>query len=749
MDIESLEAPAPRRPPAVLFLLSSLVMGGSERKTVRLVNALWARGWNVQVAYIDSHRRVPAPLLEELEPEVPRRCLERRWRYSPPAVLRLRNYLRQQRITAIVCVNLHPLFYAAPLLWGRGGRDRPTLVALINTTDFRSRRDALLSVGYRWLLRLPDRIVFGCRHQARAWMETFRVPAGSSVHIYNGTDTQRFRPPPKQLGETAGGGELRVGMVAQLRPEKNHRELLLAIQMLLREGCPVRLRLIGSGSEYPRLRALARSLGIERQVEFLGEQGDVRPALAWMDVFVLTSSRVETFSNAALEAMAMAKPVILTRVGGAQEMVTDGHDGFTYPSGEPARLAELLKCLAKNPEERRRLGENARRTVELRFSFARMVRDFEELLKQGAITPAGGKTAQRSRRSIVVLATEAGGSGGVAAVISGYQKASLQEQWAMEHIVTHCDGSVGCKLATGGRALFRYLSMLLHRQVAVAHVHTASRMSFLRKSIFIVLSKAFGIPVIVHLHGAEFDRFYRDEVGAVTRFAIRAVLRSADKVIVLSDYWRQFMSRVVDADRVVTISNAVALPQPGRDTPRSRRVAVLFLGRIGDRKGFFDLLEAVARLVRNGHDIELLAAGDGEVARAAAEVSRLGIASRVHLLGWLNGPAKEDAMRRADVFCLPSYAEGLPMALLEAMSVGMPVITSPVGGVPEAVSDQEVGYLVPPGDVDALEAALRRLVTDPGLRQKMGAAARRRIETRFSLQAMQEKLEVVYRELGA
>jgi glycosyltransferase involved in cell wall biosynthesis len=138
--------------------------------------------------------------------------------------------------------------------------------------------------------------------------------------------------------------------------------------------------LAGTGPERDRLQQLSVALGIAKQVHFLGRMHDVRSALATMDVFVLPSVSVETFSNAALEAMAMRLPVILSDIAGAAEMITDGEDGFLYKKNDMQRLADLLVRLDADRQLGRRLGQRARETVLARFNIERMIDDYESVL---------------------------------------------------------------------------------------------------------------------------------------------------------------------------------------------------------------------------------------------------------------------------------------------------------------------------------------------------------------------------------
>src|SRR5690606_10741799 len=228
---------------------------------------------------------------------------------------------------------------------------------------------------------------------------------------------------------------------------------------------------------------------------------------------------------------------------------------------------------------------------------------------------------------------------------------------------------------------------------------------------------------------------------------VRFFLERASRVLALSEQWSRELARIAPRARVRTLPNAVYV----RETPRVRDssvpLRVLFAGRIGARKGTFDLLAAFARIASR-FDATLVCAGDGECDALMARAAELGISDRVTCPGWLRGPAMNAEFGRACTFVLPSHAEGLPMALLEAMSHGLPVIATPVGGIPEVIEHGRNGLLVPPGDIDALERALTSVLEAPAERSRLGSAARETIEARFSLRTAIEQLAAIYREFG-
>jgi glycosyltransferase involved in cell wall biosynthesis len=184
-----------------------------------------------------------------------------------------------------------------------------------------------------------------------------------------------------------------VGMCAVFRPEKNHLQLVEALARLRGRGIAARALLIGDGPMRPAIEARARSLGVD--IVITGLQGDVRPFLAASDALALCSTSVETFSLAALEAMALGRPVVLSDIGGAADMVRPGREGFLFPAGDTLALVERLAALA-DADLRCRIGASARETVEARFSERAMVDSYERLLQELALTRRQRENLRRS-----------------------------------------------------------------------------------------------------------------------------------------------------------------------------------------------------------------------------------------------------------------------------------------------------------------------------------------------------------------
>lgn len=349
-------------------------------------------------------------------------------------------------------------------------------------------------------------------------------------------------------------------------------------------------------------------------------------------------------------------------------------------------------------------------------------------------------------RRVVMLGTAPQTRGGISAVVEAWRAGGLLERWPVDYVATHCDGGAAAKLIAAARGLRRYFSLLLEHRRVLVHVHCASRASFWRKCVFMAIAHAARCPVVLHLHGGGFARFYEDECGPLRRRLVRHVLGRAACVIALTEHWRAWLAGVTGHPNVVCIPNPVrAHPAPAR---RGRRDVVLFFGRIEEAKGMPELLRAFAALRASVPDAELVCAGSGGIEAATRQAEALGIGGAVRFPGWVGEAEKRAWLARASVFVLPSRAEGLPMSLLEAMAAGVPVVASAVGGIPDVVKHGVNGLLVAPGDTLDLLRAMRRLLREPQLAAALGAAGRETVRAQHAPEQALARLGEVYASLG-
>lgn len=173
-------------------------------------------------------------------------------------------------------------------------------------------------------------------------------------------------------------------------------------------------------------------------------------------------------------------------------------------------------------------------------------------------------------------------------------------------------------------------------------------------------------------------------------------------------------------------------------------IGILYTGTVNHRKGYADMVKAFAKVAHKHKDWQIVFAGNGEIEQGKAMAESLGISSQTVWLGWVRGDEKYKAFREASIFCLPSYAEGFPMSVLDAWSYGLPVITTPVGGIPDVAKDGENMLLFNPGDVDALAECMERMISDKELRDKISMASLEFARVRFNIKTINKEIEDLY-----
>lgn len=336
--------------------------------------------------------------------------------------------------------------------------------------------------------------------------------------------------------------------------------------------------------------------------------------------------------------------------------------------------------------------------------------------------------------------------GGVSSVVNGYYEAALDEACELTYLPTMEDGSQWKKLWVAVRARIRFEGLLPKHDIL--HVHMSSDKSFFRKALFIRRAKRAGKKIIIHLHGSTFDLFYKERCSDRQRTQVRRIFAMADRVIALSEDWKRFLvESICAAEKIEVMYNGVIMPDAFQRDYENKNI--LFLGRLGERKGIYDLLAVLPELLKKYPDAQVYLGGDGEV-KAVEEICRRdAMTSQVHLLGWVRGAEKEELLKKCSIYTLPSYHEGMPMSVLEAMSYGMAVASTYVGGIPHVIEDGENGMLCSPGSTEELCRALDGLLRDAALRRRLGEKAAQTIRERFDVGQNVKRLLALYESLLA
>lgn len=363
-----------------MFVTGSLAHGGAERHSITLMNRLAERRHECHAVYIKGGTQQLDRL--RLRDGATLLCLDAARYLDLPALGRFASHISRIQPSVIVAANPYALMYTSLAM--RLARRRVPLVVTFHSSRLLGLKEQLQMAAYRPLFWGADCAVFVCENQRRYWRRRGVFSRRNEV-IYNGVDTVEF----SAAHDSAAGARMRaalglrdadyvIGIAAVLRPEKNHLQLVDAIALLRAKGIPARALIIGDGPMRTAVEARARARKVANDVLITGFQHDVRPHVAACDVMTLCSF-TEAFSLAALEAMALGKPVVHAEVGGAAEMISPGHNGYLFPVGDTGAFVGALTALADR-RDARCMGGNARRVVEARFSAEIMVQRYEEVL---------------------------------------------------------------------------------------------------------------------------------------------------------------------------------------------------------------------------------------------------------------------------------------------------------------------------------------------------------------------------------
>lgn len=345
---------------------------------------------------------------------------------------------------------------------------------------------------------------------------------------------------------------------------------------------------------------------------------------------------------------------------------------------------------------------------------------------------------------VCMIVPDAAVKGGIASVVNGYRGSALESRYRVTYIESYRDGSKWDKLWKALKSYRSFRRLLKTDRPDLVHIHSSFGPSFYRKMPFIFWSASEKIPVVNHIHGAEFDVFY-EKASAAKRRRVRSVYRKCTRFVVLSEEWKEKIAQIVSTDKIDVIENYCALPEE-RHQAKRRRNQILFLGALEERKGCYDIPLILERVKRKCPDARLVMAGDGQMRQVREAFDRKKLLSDVEFTGWVQGQEKERLLRQSSVFLFPSYNEGMPIAVLEAMSYGLGIVTTTVGGIPQLIDHRRSGFLEAPGDLTAMAEDVGELIQDDGLCRNMGEEARKTAEEKYSLKTHLQKLEETYRK---
>jgi glycosyltransferase involved in cell wall biosynthesis len=356
---------------------------------------------------------------------------------------------------------------------------------------------------------------------------------------------------------------------------------------------------------------------------------------------------------------------------------------------------------------------------------------------------------------IVILGPHRAAISGVSTHVNLLMDSALREDYELVHFQVgsegRAEGAVGrlLRLALSPLALF---ATIVFRQAALVHINTSlNTRAYWRDLAYLLVAKLLRARVVYQVHGGELPEDFFKGRHALTAF-LRWTLTLPDLVAVLASSELDAYGRFVPEQDVIALPNGIDCRPfahiPTVLTQSSDPLRLIYIGRIAREKGLYESLQALRLALELGVDARLTVAGAGpEEARLRRYAAALGIAQRATFVGPVFGSDKVNLLAGADVMLLPSYAEGLPYALLEAMAAGVPVLATPVGAIPDVVTPGTHGYLVPIRDGKSLAEALALMSGDRERLSWMSRACRRRVRAAYSIERLAGELAVRYRDL--
>lgn len=330
--------------------------------------------------------------------------------------------------------------------------------------------------------------------------------------------------------------------------------------------------------------------------------------------------------------------------------------------------------------------------------------------------------------------------GGMTTVVDNYFEYGLSEKIELKYIESCNDKNKILKFIQEIKGLNEFKKNI--KKYDIVHIHMASRRSTYRKIKYIQIAKKYNKKVILHIHGGGFSKFYDEECNDRQKEYIKNNLNKADKIIVLSEEWKKYFTKLIKENKLEILYNGVKVPEE-YDKDLSNK-NILFLGRINEQKGIYDLIKAIKIIKEKYPDVCLYVGGTGEENRIQKSVNELQLEDNVKMLGWINNEQKDKILKKCAIFVLPSYFEAMPMSILEAMSYYCVTLSTNVGSIPKVIQNNENGILVKPGDIKNISDMINYLFENKETMSKISSNARTTIEKKYNIKKNVNKLLNIY-----
>jgi glycosyltransferase involved in cell wall biosynthesis len=341
---------------------------------------------------------------------------------------------------------------------------------------------------------------------------------------------------------------------------------------------------------------------------------------------------------------------------------------------------------------------------------------------------------------VLVVATSRLTRGGITSVVKAHESGAQWKEYNCKWIETHRDGSSLQKIKYLLTAFVSYIFLLPFYDVV--HIHVGLRTSITRKMLFAKLAKCYNKKIIIHFHPATEKHLFDENFNK----SIFDLFKLSDKLLVLSLQWIRWINEAYPNNKF----NFQILYNPCPEVIRNKeneKPYILFAGTLNERKGYNKLIKAFAQIAHDNSTWRLKFAGNGEIKEAKQLAKDLSVESKIDFLGWISGNLKDKIFNEAAIYCLPSWGEGFPMGVLDAIAYGVPVVTTPVGGIPDIIKSGENGYIFDTNDLDNLAKQLTVLMNSKEERKAIVKQADKLLRNEFNLEKINHNLSLIYEDL--
>jgi glycosyltransferase involved in cell wall biosynthesis len=742
----------------ILYMLPELTVGGVETHVMALSSGMTRYGHNVTVI---SNGGALVERLREAGVEHISLPIHRK---SPVAInemaRRVREIISDRRIDVVHAHSRVPAWVAHFAL-------RKSKIAFIITAH----GQYAPHVGSRIMAR-GDRIICVSKVILDHMADKLGADRAKMLVIYNGIDIEQaareregIRPPAetkKSLGIPEGAPV--IGSIGRLTVTKGLRFFVDAFKRVRDAKPGAKAVLVGDGPMRKELQERAAELGIADDLLFTGVRTDIFDLLGIMDVYVV-SSLYEGFPMGCLEAMSSRVPIVATRVGGIPEMLDHGRTALLAEPKDPKKLSEEIVRLIGQPELAARLTEAGYQDVVSRFSEKKMLDDILQVYyktiseKKGYAGPFRG--SQGKERSRILLTLPELSVGGVETHVIDLAQGLKRKGY--DPLVVSFGGKLVEKLETAGidhvklpvhskspLVIFNMLApmrkVIEEHGVQLVHAHSRVPAWICYLTLRAMREK---LPFVTTCHST-----YSVHIGS-------RVMVWSDRMIAVSDFVREHMLSHFGTgpELIETVHNGISPDifdaRRGVELCRAYRrefgigdktKVVGMVASLTPRKGYVYFIEAARQVVKLHDDVIFLGVGGGPQREELENQAReAGLESRFRFIGVRSDV--RDLLHLFDIFVLSSTSEGLPYVILEAMCMGKPIVTTDVGGIPEAIVNGRNGLLVRPKDVDQLARCISELLLDEGRAGQLGQEARGTVVDAFTVSNMVDKTEAVYKKI--